>query len=101
MGAAVTVQAWADSGAAFARYRLVDDPRWREAANGITILLSGLKRQVIQVMQRTQLIERVGADNIFATEDMALQAIYERMGETTNRPLCREQAAQLASPASA
>ncbi len=33
----ITVQAWADSGAAFARYRLVDDARWREAADSITI----------------------------------------------------------------
>jgi SulP family sulfate permease len=67
-------------------HHLVD----RLAANGITIVLSGLKRQVIQVLQRTHLMERVGADNIFATEDMALEAIYQRLGESEHRPLCRQ-----------
>ncbi|MCU0936127.1 MAG: SulP family inorganic anion transporter, partial [Gammaproteobacteria bacterium] len=64
----------------------------RLAENGITMVFSGLKRQVLQVMQRTHLLDRIGSDNVFATEDMALQAIYQRMGETTHRPLCREDA---------
>ncbi len=62
----------------------------RLAENGITMVFSGLKRQVLQVMQRTHLLPLIGDQNVFATEDMALQAIYERMGETTHRPLCRE-----------
>jgi len=69
----------------------------RLAAVGITIVFSGLKRQVLQVMDRTHLLPIIGQDNVFATEDMALKAIYERMGETANRPLCREQAAAAAS----
>jgi SulP family sulfate permease len=73
-------------------HHLVD----RLAANGITIVLSGLKRQVIQVMQRTHLLERVGADNVFATEDMALDAIYQRLGESEHRPLRGQVATQMA-----
>ena len=59
----------------------------RLASTGITMVMSGLRRQVIQVMERTNLWERIGKDNFFATEDMALDAIYERLGETENRPL--------------
>jgi SulP family sulfate permease len=68
----------------------------RLRANDITMVFSGLKRQVLQVLERTHLRQVVGGENIFATEDMALRAIYERMGENTNRPLCREQRPQTA-----
>lgn len=46
----------------------------------ITLVLSGLKRQVIQVMRQTLLFDHIGQKNIFATEDMALADIYKRMG---------------------
>lgn len=59
----------------------------RLSANDITMVLSGLKRQVIQVMKRTRLWELVGRQNIFATEQMALDAIYDRLKETEHRPL--------------
>jgi len=59
----------------------------RLSANDITMVLSGLKRQVIQVMKRTRLWELVGRQNIFATEQMALDAIYDRLEETEHRPL--------------
>lgn len=54
---------------------------------GITVVLSGMKRQVIQVLHRTQLIERLGRENIFATEEMALDSIYDRLKESGHRPL--------------
>lgn len=47
--------------------------------SGITIAFSGLKRQVLRVMHRTKLFDVIGRENIFATEDMALEAIYERI----------------------
>ena len=59
----------------------------RLGTNGITMVLSGMKRQVLQVLHRTHLIEHLGTDNIFATEEMALDAIYDRLGETGYRPL--------------
>jgi SulP family sulfate permease len=49
--------------------------------NGITLIFSGLKKQVLDVMRATGLAELVGWDNIFATEDQAINAIYERLGD--------------------
>jgi sulfate permease, SulP family len=59
----------------------------RLGANGITVVLSGMKRQVIQVLDRTHLMARLGRENIFATEEMALDAIYDRLKESGYRPL--------------
>jgi SulP family sulfate permease len=72
----------------------------RLGAIGITMVLSGMKRQVIQVLHRTHLMDHLGHDNIFATEEMALDAIYDRLGETGYRPLRMPPpiAAQAASP---
>jgi SulP family sulfate permease len=59
----------------------------RLGANGITTVLSGMKRQVVQVLHRTHLMDHLGQANIFATAEMALDAIYDRLGETGYRPL--------------
>jgi SulP family sulfate permease len=48
---------------------------------GVQIVFSGLKKQVLDVMRHTGLFELIGQDNIFATEDQALAAIYERLGD--------------------
>ena len=56
-------------------------------AIGITMVLSGMKRHVVQVLHRPHLIEHLGYANIFATAEMALDAIYDRLGETGYRPL--------------
>ena len=53
--------------------------RLRES--GVELVFSGLKKQVLDVMRNTGLIELVGQHNIFATENQALAAIYERLGE--------------------
>lgn len=53
--------------------------RLRES--GVEILFSGLKRQIIDVMRETGLLELIGTQNIFSTENRALAAIYERLGE--------------------
>ncbi len=49
--------------------------------NGITLVFSGLKKQVIDVMRRTGLFEEIGQARIYASEDMALAAICEWLGE--------------------
>ncbi|MFN3750951.1 MAG: SulP family inorganic anion transporter [Thiobacillus sp.] len=54
---------------------------------GITLVFSGLKKQVIDVMRQTRLIEAVGENNIFATEDQAITAIYERLGDAARDDL--------------
>lgn len=53
----------------------------RLRSNGVTVVFSGLKKQVIDVMRATGLFDVVTQDNIFATADLALAAIYERHGE--------------------
>ena len=49
--------------------------------NGVTLLFSGLKKQVLDVMQHTGLRQLIGEENIFATEDMALDVIYRQVCE--------------------
>ena len=49
--------------------------------NGITLVFSGLKKQVLDVMRRTGLFDQISQAHIFAHEDMALTAICEWLGE--------------------
>lgn len=49
----------------------------RLADNGVTVVFSGLKRQILDVMERTGLYALIGAQNIFRTEDAALDAIFQ------------------------
>ena len=48
----------------------------RLRANGITVMFSGLKKQVIDVMRATGLFDYISQDNIFATADQAIVAAY-------------------------
>jgi SulP family sulfate permease len=48
---------------------------------GVTLVFSGLKKQVLDVMRATGVFDLIGQKNIFPNEDMALAAIYERLGE--------------------
>ena len=48
--------------------------------NGMEIVFSGLKKQVLDVMRSTGLFDLIGQQNIFANEDKAIAAIYERLG---------------------
>ncbi|TCJ20241.1 STAS domain-containing protein [Parasulfuritortus cantonensis] len=60
--------------------------RLRDGGTGI--VFSGLKKQVLDVMRQTGLFELIGQENIFATEDQAIAAIYERLGETAQDSFC-------------
>jgi SulP family sulfate permease len=53
----------------------------RLRGNNMEIVFSGLKKQVLDVMRHTGLFDLIGQKNIFATEDQAITAIYERLGE--------------------
>jgi sulfate permease, SulP family len=44
---------------------------------GVTVVFSGLKRQVLTVMEDTGLFAVIGAQNFFRTEDGALDAIFQ------------------------
>jgi len=52
-----------------------------------TMVFAGLKRQVLEVMRRTQLYDNIGKENLFATKDMALASIYKRLGDNQFCPL--------------
>lgn len=52
----------------------------RLSATGITIVFSGLKKQILDVMRRTGLFDLIGADNFFPNEERALIAIYRLLG---------------------
>jgi len=47
----------------------------------VTLIFSGLKKQVLDVMRNTGLFEEITQEHIFATEDLALNAIYEWLGD--------------------
>lgn len=47
----------------------------RLRANGIMLAFSGMKRQVLQVMERTELLEKIGSKNIFPTDKLALETL--------------------------
>ena len=49
---------------------------------GVTVVFSGLKKQVLDVMRATGLFDLITQANIFATEDQAIAAIYEQLGES-------------------
>jgi len=53
----------------------------RLSSTGVTLVFSGLKKQVLDVMRKTGLFSTIGAQNVFSTEDIALKAIYEWMAE--------------------
>ena len=48
---------------------------------GVTLVFSGLKKQVMDVMRATGLADEIGAQHFFPSEDHALTAIYEWLGE--------------------
>ena len=52
----------------------------RLRGNGITVLFSGLKKQVLDVMRNTGLFDLIGQQNMFATADMALDMIKNKIG---------------------
>ncbi|MBT3197266.1 MAG: STAS domain-containing protein, partial [Gammaproteobacteria bacterium] len=47
--------------------------------NGVTLVFSGLKRQIHKVMHRTGLFGYIGAENIHPDENMAIDYIYHRL----------------------
>jgi SulP family sulfate permease len=49
--------------------------------NGIILVFSGLKRQILEVLRHTRLMTTIGEENFHATEDMALEYIYKQLGD--------------------
>ena len=51
----------------------------RLKGSGITLSFSGIKRQVMDVMTRTGLADKIGVDNLFPTDNAALEALLPRL----------------------
>ena len=49
--------------------------------SGVELVFSGLKKQILDVMRATGLYKLIGEHNIFPTENLALAAIAQRLGE--------------------
>jgi sulfate permease, SulP family len=54
----------------------------RLRSNGIRVVFSGLKKQVLDVMRKSGLLAHIGAENIFADEEKALDSIYAELLKT-------------------
>ena len=52
----------------------------RLRAGGIQVVFCGVKKQVLDVMRRTELDQLIGADNLYPNEEQALTAIYATLG---------------------
>ncbi len=49
-------------------------------AAGIEVLFAGLKKQVMDVFQRTGLYQNLGAERFFRTEEQALDHVWKKLG---------------------
>jgi SulP family sulfate permease len=55
---------------------------------GYEVSFSGLKDNVLDVLKRTGLYERIGESHMFPTQAIALQAIHARAHENSNEKVC-------------
>jgi len=56
--------------------------------NNITVVFSGLKRQILLVLKATELFDIIGEQNIFSNEDFALDEIYKRLELNASGEAC-------------
>jgi sulfate permease, SulP family len=71
----------------------------RLRAGNLTVVFSGLKKQVLDVMRRTGLDELIGPQNILASDDLALAAIYRQLGRSGAGELLPAASADPTAPA--
>jgi SulP family sulfate permease len=58
----------------------------RLRTNGITLAFSGLKRQVLQVMEHTELLQKIGGQNVFHADPLALDTLRARLDSKQAAP---------------
>jgi SulP family sulfate permease len=59
----------------------------RLRSNGIELAFCNIKGPVVEVMLRTGLLDKIGAERIFLTEEAALEAFEKRLAGETDLPL--------------
>lgn len=57
-------------------------------ANGIEIVVAGMKKQFMDVIKRTGLVQYMQADHFFSRVDGALEFIWDSLGDDYDRTLC-------------
>jgi len=55
---------------------------------GYEISFTGLKKNVLDVMERTFLYEKIGREHIFPTQDVAIESIYKQAHRATEEKEC-------------
>ncbi|HSL17692.1 MAG TPA: SulP family inorganic anion transporter [Methylomirabilota bacterium] len=60
----------------------------RVRSSGVEISFSGVNESVMQVLERTHLIERIGRDRIFPTMERAVRAIHDAAHVNSREPSC-------------
>ncbi len=60
----------------------------RLSESGVTVVFSGLKRQILDVLRATHLYELIGEQNIFIDVDIALDEIYRRLELDATGEVC-------------
>ena len=55
---------------------------------GYEISFTGIKKNVLDVMKRTHLFEKIGPDRFFPTQDMAVESIYKQAHGKTGEKEC-------------
>lgn len=55
---------------------------------GLDISLSGVNESVMEVLERTHLVAKIGADHLFPTMERAIRAIYEPTHKDGDEPVC-------------
>jgi MFS superfamily sulfate permease-like transporter len=60
----------------------------RVRSSGVEISFSGVNESVMQVLERTHLIERIGRDRIFATMERAVRAVHADAHVNGREPSC-------------
>jgi SulP family sulfate permease len=51
----------------------------RLRSSGIRVVFSGLKKQVLDIMRQSGLLQTIGEANLFTDEEVALKAIYDEL----------------------
>ncbi len=55
----------------------------RFKSSGITLCFSGFKKQILEVIERTGLAAKIGSENLFATDQAALDALEQQLSKST------------------
>ncbi|MBI3094603.1 MAG: SulP family inorganic anion transporter [Rhodocyclales bacterium] len=58
----------------------------RFKSSGVTLVFSGIKQQVADVMDRTGLTDAIGAENIFPTDRDALEKLWQSLPRSSSEP---------------